>query len=383
LFQILWLAAQAQATMALLAARGSTMRGPFVPLLARAVRHFATPATEDLLGVGAVASSAPLASASAASAAAAAAGATAPATTAGSALGQPIKRSRAADISYKGPIMEDLEGGARYADSIGKFYGNVPNHVRQSFVAPSNISQAPRNAAPLLMDGLASQAKSLAARTGFAPESWSLAPMNAYYGGNIALAPYSKGQTAAYHYPNVLVPRELAYRFPLDMYVDPAFQSSDPEHKFRMKGRTLFPMLQDHTTLLMIFSGQPLSGLFTGLRRWLDDVGDEFNALPKTQVLKMHCAKGWFSRKTHFLTKFQLRRQVPEDELFKTFVFRGRWKWEYEKALHMYDSELPSILLIDPLGYVRWHAVGLPTEEATELFRSLAHKLAKEKRKHA
>ena len=67
------------------------------------------------------------------------------------------------------------------------------------------------------------------------------------------------------------------------------------------------------------------------------------------QVLKLHCEEGWFNRRTHQLTKFQLRRQaklvlprvilcstvcskshkVNEDETWTTFVYRGKWKWEY------------------------------------------------------
>lgn len=346
------------------------VRASSAPRLARfCVRHLAA-SVMPTEGLGAAAASS--------------SGASPPVAVGESALAEPISKSRASDIIYKGPIMEDLEGGARYAKSIGKFYGNVPNHVRESFRAPNHMSEAPRNAAPLLLDSMASQAKALVASTGFAPVSWSAAagPPDLYYGGNIALAPYKKGQTAAYHYPRVLVPREAAHRFPLDMYVDPAFQTSDPTQKFRMKSRTLFPMLQGHTTLMLIFSGQPLSGLFTGLRRWLEDVGDEFDSLANTQVLKLHCAKGWFSRRTHFLTKFQLRRQVEQDELFKTFVYRGTWKWEYEKALHLYDKELPVVLLIDPVGYIRWHAVGLPTEDATDVFRSLSSRLAREKRNY-
>jgi hypothetical protein len=74
---------------------------------------------------------------------------------------------------------------------------------------------------------------------------------------------------------------------------------------------------------------------------------------------------------------------VPEGELFKTFIYHGKWKWENEKTLHLYDKELPVVLLVDPLGYIRWHAVGLPTEEATEIFRSLSQKLAHEKRNFA
>ena len=65
------------------------------------------------------------------------------------------------------------------------------------------------------------------------------------------------------------------------------------------------------------------------------------------EVFKLHCEEGWFNRRTHQLTKFQLRRQaqiamwqclvahvaplqqVDESEIWSTFVYRGAWKWEY------------------------------------------------------
>merc|ERR550514_194920 len=104
--------------------------------------------------------------------------------------------------------------------------------------------------------------------------------------------------------------------------------------------------------------------------------------LPGAQVLKLHCSEGWFSRRTHHLTKFHLRRQVAESELHSTFVYRGKWKAEYVRSLHLYDRELPVLLLIDSLAYIRWHAVGLPTDDARELFRTLAHRLAHEKKNY-
>merc|ERR1712232_1540913 len=174
----------------------------------------------------------------------------------------------------------------------------------------------------------------------------------------------------------------MANRFPIDMYVDPVFQTSDPDQRIRMRGSTLFPRLQGHTTLLMIFSGQPLSGLWTGLRQWLDKVGDEFGQLPKTQVFRLHYEEGWFNRRTHQLTKFHLRRQVDESELFKTFVYKEKWKAEYVHALHLYDRHFPVVLLIDPVGYIRWHAVGLPCDDSTAVFRDLAPRLVREKRSH-
>lgn len=284
-------------------------------------------------------------------------------------------------ITFRGPIESDVQGGgARYASAVSTLWSNIPPHVRASFTAPANLADAPKGSAPAVLDGVFSGVKALVASTGLAPAGWaeSEAPTE-YYNGQIELAPYRKGQTAAYNYPKILVPRELAFRFPLDMYVDPVFQTSDPAQRIRMRSFTLFPRLQGKTTLLFVFSGQPLSGLWTGLRRWLELVGSDFRALPTSQVYRLHAEEGWLNRRTHALTKFQLRRQVEEDELWSTFVYRGSWKWDYVRALHLYNKELPVVLLLDSFGYVRWHAVGLPTDEATAVFQELSRKLGKEK----
>jgi len=277
-------------------------------------------------------------------------------------------------------MEEDMQGGARHAPTVSRLWSNVPVHVRESFKAPARLEDSPKPSAPLLVDSVISGVKQLVARSGLGPSHWSSDVGRPYYGGRIQLAPYKKGQTAAFNYPSILVPREVAHRFPLDMYVDPVFQTSDAAQRIRMRGFTLFPRLQNKTTLLLIFSGQPLSGLWTGLQRWLDAVGSDFKALPNTQVFKLHCEEGWFNRRTHQLTKFQLRRQVDESEIWSTFVYRGAWKWEYEHALHLYNKDLPVVLLLDAVGYIRWHAVGLPTDDATEIFQSLAKRLAHEKR---
>lgn len=288
--------------------------------------------------------------------------------------------SKASDIVFRGTMEEDIQGGARHAPMVSRLWSNVPVHVRESFKAPARLEDSPKPAAPLLVDSVISGLKQLAVRSGMGPSHWNSDVGRPYYGGRIELAPYKKGQTAAFNYPSILVPRELAHRFPLDMYVDPVFQTSDAAQRIRMRGFTLFPRLQHKTTLLLIFSGQPLSGLWTGLRQWLDVVGEDFKELPNTQVFKLHCEEGWFNRRTHQLTKFQLRRQVDESEIWSTFVYRGAWKWEYEHALHLYNKDLPVVLLLDAVGYIRWHAVGLPTDEATQIFRSLAKRLAHEKR---
>lgn len=291
------------------------------------------------------------------------------------------RRSDAFGISYRGPIAEDTETGAsRHATTITSMWSNVPSHVGASFQAPASLDDAPKASVPQMMDRVTAQAKALVASTGFAPASWHTGATAVYYDGKIPLAPYKKGQTAAYNYPEKLVAREFANRIPLDMYVDPVYQTSDPTQKARAQPHTLFPRVQGKTTLLFVFSAQPLSGLFTGIKRWLDQVGEEFLSLKDTQVLKLHAEEGWLNRRTHQLTKFHLRRQVEEDEMFTTFVYRGKWKWEYVRSLHMYDKELPVVLLIDKQGYVRWHAVGMPTDDATDVFRSQSRRLSFERR---
>lgn len=259
-------------------------------------------------------------------------------------------------------------------------WGNIPRHIRASFQNAKTVDAVP-NTTATSVDSLVIQTKQLAAKTGLVPAHWS-GEVVPYYGGAIALAPYTKGQTAAYHYPSDLVPRNYAYRVPLDMYVDPVFQTSDAAQVLRMKSHTLFHKLQGKTTILVTFSGQPLSGLTTGVQQWLQACAKETQQLPNTQIAKVHASEGWFNRRTHYLTKFHLRRQVPEAELFSTYVYRGKWKQEYVRTLHLYDQNLPSFLLVDCLGYIRWHAVGLPDEDATETLLKVFRKLAKENRSH-
>ncbi|CAK8998147.1 unnamed protein product [Durusdinium trenchii] len=236
--------------------------------------------------------------------------------------------SKVSDIVFKGALDEDLKGGARHAPVVSRLWSNVPVHVRESFKAPATLDEAPTPSSPLLVDRVLSGVKQLAARSGLAPAHWASDVARPYYGGRIPLAPYQKGQTAAYNYPSILVPREMAHRFPFDMYVDPVFQTSDPTERIKMRGFTLFTRLQNKTTLLLIFSGQPLSGLWTGLQQWLESVGEEFTSLPKTQVFKLHCEEGWFNRRTHQLTKFQLRRQDLALDAWVEQVSRASQKGE-------------------------------------------------------
>ena len=80
----------------------------------------------------------------------------------------------------------------------------------------------------------------------------------------------TESQTAAYWYPNVLLPPSVWLRFPVDMVVDPVFQTSNPKLKWRMKSDDMMKKLLHKVTFLVVFSGQPLWGLSTGTQWWTD-----------------------------------------------------------------------------------------------------------------
>lgn len=228
------------------------------------------------------------------------------------------------------------------------------------------------------------------------------------------IPPQSPKQTVAYHFSEQPIPREVAFRFPVSLVVDPVYAHTDRDLRLRAKPHALWQRLQGRVTLLLAFSGQPLAGLVTGVQPWARLLERErvlLQSLPKTglpnnyeshfaaastlfgrgtssrggtkisfsgtagqsgggswqdkkhsssdeeghqdheglqrgkienyhfdfsprgskkrmdhpQLLKLHCAAGWFSRRSHQLTKFFLRKQTPDEEMFDTFVYRGKW----------------------------------------------------------
>lgn len=286
--------------------------------------------------------------------------------------------SRAGDIKFGCGL--DETSAAPYASEVRSMWGNLPRHIRRSFKRPSKVENL---GAPAGTDKL-SQSNALTVRTkqtivdalgSWAPQTWQTLPIE--YAG-IPLKPYKEGQTAAYHYPSILIPRYLSNRMPMDMDVEPVFQTSDASQIIRTKQTNFFFRLQDKVTCLLMFSGQPLSGLWTGVQQWRE-LWDKLPKSSDAQLLRLHMCDSWWSRRTSSLTKFTLRRQVETHELFETFVYRGKWTTEIVRTMP-YNQDLPSILLVDRYGYIRWHAVGLPTQEAIDTVKPLIQQLMHEKR---
>lgn len=433
------------------------------------------------------------------------------------------------------------DGSQSYLSEIRNLACNVPKNVRDSFRkhnALQDLLNVPKTAAK--MDALILSAKQTATSLKLGPKSWHIPspidryavhnnsnPMKTFHPGlnsqiiDIPLVQAeSSSQTSAYHYSHVLVPREVAFRFPLDMLVDPVYATSIREHRIKMKPQSLWPRLHGKVTFMVIFSGQPLSTLNTGTHMWrriyekdcvgidtdttshlvgindrrmklhpiiqkaigsssdtdtkdnsdnsdsndlaeissdadrtstsvpeksIGRTGIRFNSgshhdlsltlskelmsleekrdlltllgrepikediklqkelqsnpsrrlkvtadgsavtgesetnNSKTQFFQLHCCEGWFSRRSNPLTKQLLRGQVEKEDIWNTFLYKGKINGDLVSSLQLYNKELPTCLLIDKKGYIRWHAIGLPNDDAEETLIRLYRKLRVER----
>ena len=271
------------------------------------------------------------------------------------------------------PLKEDLKSGA-VSSNIHIQWSNVPLQTRDIFeksMSSSSFFSAEQSSAP---SSMLDKAKAALAVIGRGPVD--LALQRGEYCSEYQLQPYKKGMKAAYHWSRSLIPRSVAARCPGDLRVDPV----DADRSV-----LLIDQLMDRTTVLLGFSGYDLSGLSTGVKAWKREL-NEMLSCTDVQVLNVHFCEGWLSRRTHPLTRQILRTFSSRDPSIenestpdKMFIYRGKWKRDIVLDFHLYNKSLPCILLIDKRGYIRWHAVGLPTEETVGLVRTLYPKLRSEK----
>ena len=272
------------------------------------------------------------------------------------------------------PLKEDLNSGAVSAN-IHKQWSNVPLQTREVFENSASSSSFFSSANADRAGSLVETAKNVLSLIGKGPVDLTL--QRGEYCSEYHLQPYKKGMKAAYHWSQTLIPRTVAARCTGDMRVDPV--DSD-------RSVLLLDSLMDKTTVLFGFSGYDLSGLNTGVKAWKRSL-KEILETNEAQVLNVHFSEGWLSRRTHPLTRQILRTfasHEPSDEsqqstLDKLLIYRGKWKRELVLDFHLYNKSLPCILLVDKRGYIRWHAVGLPTEETVDIIRRLLPRLRNEK----
>jgi hypothetical protein len=265
------------------------------------------------------------------------------------------------------PINEDLKAGS-VSKAIRHQWSNVPHQIR----ALMEESQSSSTRSQFVSDDgfkdrlaiLTSKALTL---LGKGPVDLQLDRRN--YCVSHSLVSHQRGTKSAYHWPRMLIPRSVAARCKEDLRVDPV-DSDRPV--------LLLDLLLDKTTVVFCFSGNEFSGLNTGISSWKRAL-----VLKNHHVVHLHMSQGWLSRRTHPLTR-QILRSFRDEEVDasrhdKIYIYRGKLSREIALDFHVYNKSLPSILFIDKAGYVRWHAVGLPTDESVYFANNLLSKLTIEK----
>ncbi len=278
------------------------------------------------------------------------------------------------EVKYGLPIEEDLKSSS-LSSVIRHQWSNVPGHTRQVLAEAHNASSS--SSEWLLGDGPITSVKrgadAVLMLLGRGPADLQV-HRNEYYNEH-ALVPMQKGRKAAYHWSRMLVPRTVAARCREDLRVDALAGG---------RSHLLLDRLMDKTSVVFCFSGYDLSGMNSGVKAWKTRLEDAAQTL---QVLNIHFCQGWLSRRTHPLTRQILRSSFMGESSEQsettinqnTFIYRGKWHRDLVLDFHLYNESLPSILLIDKKGYVRWHAVGLPTDECLDAMTPLLHKLTREK----
>ena len=269
-------------------------------------------------------------------------------------------------LAFGLPLEEDLKAGA-ISNSIRAQWSNIPLQVRRTMdQAVSTSSKVPELSGEPRENALISQAMNVLALLGKGPADLQLHRKE--YCADLALVPQQRGMKGAYHWPRMLIPRSVAARCREDLRVDPI----DADRSVLLLDQVL-----DKTSIVLCFSGYDLSGLNTGVKAWKRAVGE----MKDVQVLPIHFCQGWLSRRTHPLTRQILRTFRVEDaeKQDRMFVYRGKWHRDLVLDFHLYNKSLPSVLFMDKKGYVRWHAVGLPTDESVATMLPLLQKLVREK----
>ena len=262
------------------------------------------------------------------------------------------------------PLKEDLKAGV-ISNTIRTQWSNVPMQVRSLMEQSQSTSSFGSVSDSLVVDtSFSARGNSLLALIGKGPADLQLHRKE--YCEDLSLVPFRRGMKSAYHWSHGLIPRSVAARCRGDLRVDPV--NAD-------RSILLLDQFMGKTSIVLCFSGNEFSGLNTGVKAWKNALGDL-----NVQTFHIHFCKGWLSRRTHPLTR-QILKSFEDENGQKNdtmYIYRGKWARDLVLDFHLYNQSLPSILLVDKKGYVRWHAVGLPTEECVSTLRPLISRLAKE-----
>lgn len=200
------------------------------------------------------------------------------------------------------------------------------------------------------------------------------------------------GLTAAHHYPSRHLPPQGSFRVP-SVFVTPVIPDAlrlSQRPADRMGQLLSVPLelrLAGRVSVVFCWNGlYPCSGP-EEVRHWKERLGTQiFDELKhqRRQLQFVHLYTEYsrftlYSMVAKLTTRLDtLARQVPDfcsttktsaypPSVLLSFV--SNYDWDVERRLHLYNPELVSVLVVDPLGYVRWHCVGQPTPESVTLLQ--------------
>lgn len=112
---------------------------------------------------------------------------------------------------------------------------------------------------------------------------------------------------------------------------------------------------------------------------WETDTKKDTNdAFQGVQLLFLGCRKA-----SNPVSRWIALRSVQSAKLLenygRVFAYAGKFDATLKRVFHIdRPSDLPVLLLVDELGYIRWSAVGHPTQDAMTIFRECLKKLTRE-----
>uniref|UniRef100_A0A3B0NBV3 Uncharacterized protein n=1 Tax=Theileria annulata TaxID=5874 RepID=A0A3B0NBV3_THEAN len=245
---------------------------------------------------------------------------------------------------------------------------------------------------------------------------FSSRPEKFHFGTHILFKEYVPGSLLAHNYPLKTLPLNYSRRINPDIYVN---TYSADERNFALVGgqrirlslnpglkvQNSYPLLHKvsgNTTLLFTFSGDLPNSQYKSIQSWFTQLNlnnknvkiitvfyysltINYNLLIIISVVtSLHVFKTTQllnSRQNVLMSRVYKRyletvaRIIVEESTFMSVV--GKLNSESVISLHQYRPQLPSVVLIDSKGYIRWHCVGLPTYEAIAILLNSIQDLTK------
>ncbi|EKX72584.1 hypothetical protein BEWA_050520 [Theileria equi strain WA] len=196
---------------------------------------------------------------------------------------------------------------------------------------------------------------------------------------------YVPGTVHAHHYPLFLLPTEYSARISSDIY---AASYTEDSRNYKFEGDRRLPLsigncaiphppqpllyaILGRPTLLLLFSGNPPNSDATTALLWKNRLEHDINTVavlnsPSGKLLS-------FAHKRYLNT---LASTIVDKCLFMSIV--KSLSVQSTVNMHQYRKELPSLLLIDKSGYIRWHAIGKPTRESSFILNESIKQVLKE-----